>query len=420
MMREGGYARMQTWGGRWPVVAVLLLAWSPAVRAVSVTIGPPDLSGTGSLYSCDGPGCYYAGAMNTALPAGANFASPADGTISGWRVHGTMVSGGVIKLHVARPQLGGAFMSVATTQGSLYADGVTANPGSPGLQVHAGDTISVLVQAQNMSGWSAGVYAAPTAGASWAGIGLFGTGQTATPGLANADATLLYNATIDLFAPSPGALTPTSGPATGGTTITITGIHLAELTGVTFGGAAATSFSVSRDLVTGVDTVTAVSPLHAGGPVNVVVSTAGGSAQASPAFTYDDVVAPTLTALAISRAAFRAANFGGPVADGAPQGKIGATVSYSQSEAGTTTFAVERVTGRGPDCVPPGRKRCTRYSAAGSFTREATSGANQFTFSGRVSGTKLRPGRYRLTGQAADAAGNQSETASATFKIRGR
>jgi hypothetical protein len=53
-------------------------------------------------------------------------------------------------------------------------------------------------------------------------------------------------------------------------------------------------------------------------------------------------------------------------------------------------------------CVKPTRsnrthKRCTRFVAvSGSFTRTRPAGADRFTFTGRMAGHLLTPGRYRL------------------------
>ena len=44
-----------------------------------------------------------------------------------------------------------------------------------------------------------------------------------------------------------------------------------------------------------------------------------------------------------------------------------------------------------------GKKRCARYRAlSGGFTDQGVAGPNSFTFSGRIGGRALRPGRYRL------------------------
>jgi hypothetical protein len=82
--------------------------------------------------------------------------------------------------------------------------------------------------------------------------------------------------------PSVTRISPTSGPATGGTTVTITGVQIGGATGVNFGVMPAASFTVVSNT-----TVTAVSPPGVG-VVNVTVTTAAGQTAnvASDRFVY--------------------------------------------------------------------------------------------------------------------------------------
>jgi hypothetical protein len=72
-------------------------------------------------------------------------------------------------------------------------------------------------------------------------------------------------------APVVTGVDPDRGPETGGTEVTITGEGLADTTGVSFGGVPAASFEVLDDT-----TVVAVTPGHAPGVVDVVLSNAAG------------------------------------------------------------------------------------------------------------------------------------------------
>lgn len=74
---------------------------------------------------------------------------------------------------------------------------------------------------------------------------------------------------------------PNSGPAAGGTAVTITGDHLAGATGVTIGGAAATAFDVVND-----ETITAVTPAGTAGARDVVVADDSGSSTLAGGYTY--------------------------------------------------------------------------------------------------------------------------------------
>jgi hypothetical protein len=80
-------------------------------------------------------------------------------------------------------------------------------------------------------------------------------------------------------------------------------------------------------------------------------------------------------------------------------------VSYTLNIAAKTRFTIQRATsGRAVSgrCVKPTksnrtRKSCTRLVAVtGGFTRTRAAGPDRFTFTGRLAGHALTPGRYRL------------------------
>ncbi|MFM7134396.1 MAG: SUMF1/EgtB/PvdO family nonheme iron enzyme, partial [Planctomycetota bacterium] len=93
--------------------------------------------------------------------------------------------------------------------------------------------------------------------------------------------------------PTIAAVSPSSGPATGGTTITITGTNLAEATSVKVDFVAATSLTVVN-----ANTLTAVTAGGTPGAKSVLVTTLGGTAIAEGAFTY--VSAPLISAVSPS------------------------------------------------------------------------------------------------------------------------
>jgi streptogramin lyase len=106
-----------------------------------------------------------------------------------------------------------------------------------------------------------------------------------------------------------------------------------------------------------------------------------------------------------------AARRGGPVASAGR--RTGSIVSYTGTQAATTTFNVQRaVAGRihGRSCLKPTRRnrkarRCTRYLSVGSFTHSDNVGANRFRFTGRIHGHQLAPRRYQLRAVPHNAAG---------------
>jgi len=92
-------------------------------------------------------------------------------------------------------------------------------------------------------------------------------------------------------APAISSVSPSSGPAAGGTAVTISGTGFAVGATVTFGGTAATNVQV-----VGSTTITATAPAHASGPVNVVVTNPGGqSAKSTNGYSYAAAAAPTVS-----------------------------------------------------------------------------------------------------------------------------
>jgi hypothetical protein len=79
----------------------------------------------------------------------------------------------------------------------------------------------------------------------------------------------------------PSVITPTSGVAIGATSFTITGVNLSDTTGITFDGVAATSVNVVSDT-----TVTGVTPAHAVGSVDIVITRTSGSETLLNGYSY--------------------------------------------------------------------------------------------------------------------------------------
>jgi hypothetical protein len=92
--------------------------------------------------------------------------------------------------------------------------------------------------------------------------------------------------------PTVTSVTPGIGPLAGGNTVTITGTGFTGATSVTFGGVAATSFTVVNDT-----TITSVVPSgSASGAVSVIVTTGIGSNTANTFYSYANAGAtPTLS-----------------------------------------------------------------------------------------------------------------------------
>jgi LPXTG-site transpeptidase (sortase) family protein len=116
------------------------------------------------------------------------------------------------------------------------------------------------------------------------------TASVTTPIGTGTGGTFTYSLTAS---PTITGLTPIAGPTAGGTSVTITGTDLTGFTSVTFGGSSATC--------PGPNTATSLvctTPAHAAGLVDVAVTTPGGTATATGAYTF--VPPPTITGVSPS------------------------------------------------------------------------------------------------------------------------
>ena len=147
-----------------------------------------------------------------------------------------------------------------------------------GMQVRFGGVLAVLVSV-NPGGTSATV-TTPAHAAGVVGVSVSTPGGTAT----------LANGFAYVAAPTVTAISPTDGPVGGGTLVTLTGTGLTGTTSVTFDGVAATGITVVD-----ATTVTALTPGHPAGAVDVSVTTVGGSGTLEDGFTY--VAVPTIASL---------------------------------------------------------------------------------------------------------------------------
>ncbi len=97
-------------------------------------------------------------------------------------------------------------------------------------------------------------------------------------------------------APAVTTVSPATGPPAGGTTVTITGTGFTGATSVTIGGSPATGITVNGSGTS----ITAITPAHVAGIVDVVVTSPTGNTGSSGAglFTYV-TPAPTVTAIAL-------------------------------------------------------------------------------------------------------------------------
>jgi hypothetical protein len=120
--------------------------------------------------------------------------------------------------------------------------------------------------------------------------------QVGTPG-----GTSAVNNPADQFAylfpilPAVTAVSPTSGPSAGGTTVIITGTNFTGASAVAFGNTLATSFKVVSDTQ-----ITVTTPSEPASIVDVTVKTDGGTSATSASDKYAFTATPTPTPIIIS------------------------------------------------------------------------------------------------------------------------
>src|SRR5262249_27033702 len=94
-------------------------------------------------------------------------------------------------------------------------------------------------------------------------------------------------------APNVTSVSPTSGPPSGGTSVTVTGTNFTGATAVTFGSVAATSFTVNSST-----SIAATSPAeNPGPPVDIRVTTAGGISAINSGDQFTFNAPPTVTSI---------------------------------------------------------------------------------------------------------------------------
>jgi hypothetical protein len=223
-------------------------------------------------------------------PSTAYFVPSGGGMITQWQtvVAAGDVAGASLEFVVLRPAAG-EYTVVGTNTRTLPSPlpavgSLVSFPLTTPIQVQAGDTLGLYTASADAVCYF-GVGSTP------AGDEITGLAFTSSPPSAGETSTLNapagFASVIDVAAtlapslPTVTRVSPPSGPATGGTTVTITGTNFDGATGVSFGSTPAASFSVVSDT-----TLRAVAPPGTG-TVDVTVRNPGQSAvSASDKYTY--------------------------------------------------------------------------------------------------------------------------------------
>ena len=170
-----------------------------------------------------------------------------------------------------------------------------------------------------------------------------------------------------VVAPTITGLSPTSGPAAGGTLVTITGTNFTGATAVDFGTTAATNITVVSST-----TITADSPAGSG-VVDVTVTTPGGTSATSSADQFTYVVAPAVTGLSPTSgpaAGGTLVTITGANLTGATAVDFGTTAATNMTVVSSTTITADS----------PADADIVDVTVTTPGGRSATSSADQFTY----------------------------------------
>ena len=207
------------------------------------------------------------------------------------------------------------------------------------------------------------------------------------------------------------SVSPASGPAAGGNTVTITGRYLDSALNVVFGSRPATTFSVD---LSG-EHITAQAPASAAGTVDIHVSNLHSTSETVAADRYTFVAsAPPPAGPAPAQGVERTAPLVNAFSQSVGRWRLGGALPHTaRTPVGTTfTFGLNETAGvaltfmrvlpgrrAGSSCVTPTRRnlnrpRCRRNVLAGSLAVSGHPGLNKLRFQGRLSRTtRLTPGK---------------------------
>ncbi len=331
---------------------------APGVETLTSTPGFPSngasttsiVLGSVSLASAGFNSCVLY--QDIAIPAGATTASLA--VDSGTKLIGGLSSGDTAVFIGLYPTT-----SVPNFQAATFVGGNRLIvPGANGTTLVARPSVSLNVAA--VAGTTVRLALINAIQSLVSGTGAPVPGANAVVGIGN------IRLTVTSPAPTVTGLSPNSGPAGGGTSVTLTGTNFTGATAVQFGAVAASSFTVVN-----ATTITATSPAGSAGSMNVRVTTAGGTSATAAGNLFTYVAAPSVTSLSPSS---------GPVSGGTSVTITGTGLS------GTTAVAF-------------GATPATSFSVVNATTITATAPAGS---AGAVNVTVLTPG-----GTSAAGAGSQ-------------
>ena len=133
----------------------------------------------------------------------------------------------------------------------------------------------------------------------------------------------------------------------------------------------------------------------------------------SPPPPTTDTTAPVISGARVTPRSWAVKDGGRAETPVASRVKQGTSFRYTLSEAARVTIRIERR----KRSAGNKKKKKAKFTRVGAFAESGAAGANRNPFSGRIGKKRLRPGRYRATLVATDAAGNASAPRRVAFKV---
>ena len=188
--------------------------------------------------------------------------------------------------------------------------------------------------------------------------------------------------------PAVTGVDPATGLSTGGTTVTISGTDLAAATAVDFGAGSSAGFTVNLD---GSLTATAPASPAGAGPVDVTVTTPGGTSGPSAADVFTYVAPPTVTSV------YPAA---GPLGGGNEVIVAGSgfTPAATVDFGSTPATAVDEVSSSLLVATAPAGSDTVDVTVTTAVATSATSGGDAYTYEGAPTVSGITPSTGPLAG----------------------
>jgi hypothetical protein len=360
------------------------VASPPTVSGISPSIGP---TAGGTTVTITGTNLATATAVNF---GGTNAA--AYSVDSATRITATSPPGTAGAVHITITTAGGTSVTSSADQ-FIYVAAPTVSGVAPLNGPTSGGT-TVTITGTNLTGATAVRFGGTNAAYSIdSAIGITATSPAGTAGAVDITVTTAGGTSVTSSAdqfiyvapPTVSGVAPLNGPASGGTTVTVTGTNLTGATAVRFGGINASAYSVDS-----ATRITATSPPGSVGTVDITVTTVGGTGAASSAGQFTYVEPPIISGVSPSS---------GPTTGGTSVTITGTNLTAATAvRFGGTDATISANTATSITAISPagsaGAVDITVTTAGGT---SATSSVDQFTYIATVTGAAAGNGTISCT-----------------------